>query len=56
MEHEAIRARETATADAERDPKEAQDTWNEIRNQPQTFSQREAKTGEHDRDGQLRAV
>jgi hypothetical protein len=56
MEHEAIRAREIAIADAERDLKEAQDTWNEVRNQPQMFSRREAQTGEPDRNDQLRAV
>ena len=56
MEHEAVRAREMAVADAQRDLKEAENTWNEVRNQPQTFSQREAKTGEPDSDSRLRAV
>jgi hypothetical protein len=56
MEHEALRGRESAIADADRELKEAEQTWNEVRNQPQTFSQREAKTGEPDSDQRLRAV
>jgi hypothetical protein len=56
IEHEAIRARDTARVDAERELKEAEETWNDVRNQPQTFSQREAKTGEPDPEGLLRAV
>jgi hypothetical protein len=56
MEHEALRARDTAVVDAERELKEAEATWNDVRNQPQTFSQREAKTGEPDPEGLLRAV
>ena len=55
-EHEALRTRESAVADAEQELKEAKQTWNEVRNQPQTFSQREAKSGEPDSDGLLRAV
>jgi hypothetical protein len=56
MEHEALRARDTAVVDAQRELKEAEDTWNDVRNQPQTFSQREAKTGEPDPESRLRAV
>jgi hypothetical protein len=56
MEHEAIRSRKMAVADAERGLKEAEDTWNQVRNEPQTFSQREAKTGEPDPDSRLRTV
>jgi small-conductance mechanosensitive channel len=56
MELSALRERERATADAERELKEAEQTWNEVRNQPQTFSRREAKTGEPDPDGRLQAV
>jgi hypothetical protein len=56
MEHESVRIRETAIADAERELKEAEDTWNAVRNQPQTFSQQEAQTVEPDHDGQLRVV
>lgn len=56
MEHEAVRARDSAVSDAERELKEAEDTWNDVRNQPQTFSQREAKTGEPDPESLLRAV
>ena len=48
MERESIRDRDAAVADAERDLKEAEETWNNVRNQPQTFSQREARTGEPD--------
>ena len=57
IEHEASRARDSAVVDAERELKEAEEAWNEVRNQPQTFSQREAKTGEPDPDEtRLRAV
>ncbi len=56
MEHEALRARDSAVVDAERELKEAEETWNDVRNQPQTFSQREAKTGESDPESLLRAV
>jgi hypothetical protein len=56
MEHEALRVRDTAVADAERELKEAEETWNNVRNQPQTFSQQEAKTGEPDPESRLRAV
>jgi hypothetical protein len=56
MEHEALRARDGAVADAERALKEAQETWDDVRNQPQTFSQREGKTGERNPENLLRAV
>jgi hypothetical protein len=59
MEDEAHREHESATADAElysRDAEEAEQYWNEVRNRPSTFSQREAETGERDTDGRLRAV
>jgi hypothetical protein len=56
MEQEALRGRDSAIADAERDLKDAEETWNEVRNQPQTFSQREAKTGNPDPESRLRAV
>jgi hypothetical protein len=56
MEHEALRARDTAVVDAERELKEAEETWNHVRNQPQTFSQREAKTGEPEPESRMRAV
>jgi hypothetical protein len=56
MELSALGNREKAIANAERELKEAEQTWNEVRNQPQTFSQREAKTAEPDPDGRLRAV
>jgi hypothetical protein len=42
----AVRLREGDIVEAERELKEAEDTWNRIRNEPQTFSQREANTGE----------
>jgi hypothetical protein len=48
MEQEALRARATEVADAESDLNEAEQTWNEVRNQQQMFSQQEAKTGEPD--------
>jgi hypothetical protein len=56
MEHATLRSREIAAAQAERDLKEVEETWNEVRNQPQTFSPREAKTGEPDPERQSRAV
>jgi|SRR5579864_7244190 len=56
MEHEALRARDTAATDAEMELKEAKETWNNVRNQPQTFSQREEKTGDPDPESLLRAV
>lgn len=56
MEHEAVRARDSAVSDAELELKEAEDTWNDVCNQPQTFSQREAKVGEPDPESLLRAV
>lgn len=56
MEHDALRVRDSAVADAERELKEAEETWNNVRNQPQTFSQQEAKTGEPDPESRLRAV
>ena len=56
MEHEAVRARESAVANTERELKEAEATWDEVRNQPQTFSQREAQTGEPDPKGLLYAL
>jgi len=56
MEHEAVRAREAVVADAERELKEAEDTWNKVRNEPQAFSRREVETGEPDSDSWLRAV
>jgi hypothetical protein len=49
-EQAVIRARESAIADAERELKEAEETWNKVRNEPLTFSQREARTGEPDQD------
>jgi hypothetical protein len=48
MEASARRARESAVAKAEQERKEAEHTWNEVRNEPQTFSQREATSGEPD--------
>jgi hypothetical protein len=56
MEHEALLERESVIADAERDFKEAEQFWNEARNDPQTFSRREAVTGEPDPNNRLRAV
>jgi hypothetical protein len=56
MEHEALRVRDAAVADADRELKEAEETWNNVRNQPQTFSQQEAKTGEPDPETRLPAV
>jgi hypothetical protein len=56
MENEAFRERESAIAETDQDMKEAERFWNEARNHPQTFSQREARTGEPDSDSQLRAV
>lgn len=56
MEHEALRARDTAVVDAEQELNEAEETWNDVRNQPQTFSQQEARTGEPDPESRLRAV
>jgi len=56
LEHEAVRTRDSAVVEAERELKEAEETWNDVRNQPQTFSQREAKTGESDPESLLRAV
>jgi len=55
MEHEALRARDSAVADAEQGLKEAEEIWNKVRNEPQPYSQREAKSGEPDQR-RLRAV
>jgi hypothetical protein len=49
-EQSAIRARESAIADAERELKEAEESLDKARNEPQMFSQREARTGELDQD------
>jgi hypothetical protein len=49
LEREHLRAREAAVADAEREVKDAEKIWNEVRNEPQMFSQREARNGEPDR-------
>jgi hypothetical protein len=51
MEHEALRVRDRAIKDSEQELKEAEQDWNEARNEPQMFSQREAKTGEPDPAG-----
>jgi hypothetical protein len=56
MEHEAVGARARAVADAECKMKEAERIWNEVRNEPQLFSQREAATGQPNSEGRLRAV
>lgn len=56
MEHEAVGARARALADAECKMKEAEQIWNELRNEPQLFSQREAATGQPDSGGRLRAA
>ena len=56
MEQEALRARDAAVASAEQELKEAEQFWNKARNEPQTFSRREANTGEPDPQVHLRAV
>jgi len=56
MEQGASRARETAVIDAERELQEAQAMWDGVRNEPQNFSQREARTGEPDTESQLPAA
>lgn len=56
MEREASHARATAVVEAERELKEAKETWDRVRNEPQNFSQREAITGEPDLQDRLRAV
>jgi len=55
LEHGAARARESAIADADRDRdeaerglKDAEEIWNRVRNEPQTFSRREVSTGQPD--------
>jgi hypothetical protein len=50
IEHEALRARDRAIAEAELRERDAEQTWNKARNKPQTFSRREANTGERDPD------
>ena len=44
-EHGALRERSREIAEAERELKDAEEIWNKVRNEPQIFSQREAKTG-----------
>jgi hypothetical protein len=47
-EQVAVRDRAAEIADAERNLKEAEQLWDEVRNEPQMFSQLEAQTGEPD--------
>jgi hypothetical protein len=53
MEQVARRAREQDIREAKRELKDAEQIWNEVRNEPQAFSQREASTGEPDPDSAL---
>ena len=53
IEHQGLQERASAIADAERERAEAEKTWHEVRNEQQLFSQREARTGEPDRDNWL---
>jgi hypothetical protein len=48
LEHDAIRVREIAVADAEQELSEAKGNWDRVRNEPQIFSKREAQTGQPD--------
>jgi hypothetical protein len=50
IQQEAVRDRAAKIAEAEQDLKEADQLWNKVRNQPQMFSQQEAKTGAPDRE------
>jgi hypothetical protein len=48
LQHRALSDRESVIEEASREFREAEQTWNEVRNEPLMFSQREAKTGEPD--------
>jgi hypothetical protein len=50
IEQSALQARQTAVAEAEREMQEAKQHWDKVRNEPQTFSRREAISGEPDQD------
>jgi len=50
MEQSALQARQSAIAEAEKEVKEAEQDWDKARNEPQTFSRREAGSGEPDQD------
>jgi hypothetical protein len=58
LQSSARRARQSAIAKAQEELKEAEATWDKTRNDPLTFSQREARTGKPDQedDDRLRAV
>lgn len=53
MEQSALRARQSAIADADSRFRYAAETWKEARNEKRKFSEREAKTGEPDLGGRL---
>jgi hypothetical protein len=48
LQRRALSDRESAIDEANREFREAEQTWNEVRNEPLTFSQREARTGDPD--------
>jgi hypothetical protein len=48
LQRRALSNRESAIEEAHREFREAEQTWDEVRNEPLTFSQREARTGEPD--------
>jgi hypothetical protein len=56
LERHASRKREMAVADAQRELMEAEERWDTVRNEPQTFSQREARTGQPDAEKQIRSA